>query len=257
MSDTAVSTKNRRSKRRAAMVAEQKIKKIVDDDAHLERENKTLYEESKNRDQNVRKKKRITTKQSEESLFFENKQDDLSSSLSISNNSLSFASLSSIPERIRFSNSTNIGSMMSSSSLNDDRPIPDGLCFSDATNIGSTTSFSSMDEEITTYINKEIDRDERRRRRLVNSTGTMFFSKTTAYRVSLFSPTKSPPRAVKLSFSPFASFPTTPMHEYQYCARMSVGSRGTVGRLNHSARARQVRASCRGKRGVIKPRQLV
>lgn len=251
MSNAVVSTTNRRSKRRAAVVAAQKIKKIVDDDVQLERESQMLHEDS-NRNQKMRKKKRITTKPSVESLFFENNEDDHSPSLSISisNGSLSLPSLSSIPERISFSNSTNVGSIMSSPSLNDDRPIPDGSYFSDSLNIGSTNSFSYEEfQEAVERYGRPVN---------TNSTGTMYLSKSSAYRVSLFSPQKSPARALKLNFSPFASFPTTPMHVYQYRSRVSIGPQGTIGRLNRSAKARRrVRSSCGGKGGVIEPRQLV
>jgi hypothetical protein len=232
MSDTPVSPKNRRSKRRAAIEAASKIKKIVDDDIHYEHKSHTLDGEAVNVNKDERKKKCTTTTQTQKSLFFNYQNADPSPSLSISNSPLSFASLSSIPEEFCLSDSTNIGSIMTSSSFNGDQTIS---------------------------INEEIDREWRRRQRLINSTGTMYLSEKTGYRISLHSPQKSPVRATKLTFTPFACFPTTPIHVYQYRAPVTTTSHAITSsaRRNHSAVGRRVRASGRGKGRVIEPRQLM
>lgn len=233
MSDTTVSPKNRRSKRRAAIEAARKIKKIVDEDIDYERKSHILDGETANVNKNERKKKRITTTQTQKSFFFNYQNADPSPSLSTSNSPLSFASLSSIPEDVCLSDSTNIGSIMTSLSFNGDQSIS---------------------------INKEIDREWRRRQRLINSTGTMYLSEKSGYRLSLHSPQKSPVKATKLTFTPFACFPTTPMHVYQYRAAVAAASRASstsAARRNHSAVARRFRASGRGKGGVIEPRKLM
>ena len=115
--------------------------------------------------------------------------------------------------------------------------IPEGSCLSE-----STTLMSDQDIELA---NKEMEREIRRQKRLINSTGTMYLSGKTAYRMSLFSPQTSPYKAIALELTPYVGLPTTPLEKYQCSDR----------RATSSSFARRLRR--RNKEGSIKPRKLI
>ena len=222
MSGTPIPPNNQRSKRRAAIDAANKIKKIVNDDA--------LSEDTVNAKEDLRKKNRKSTAPTKNSLLFNHQDTEPSPVLSIS-----LSSLSSIPEDFCLSESTNIGSLLS--------PSP----------FGDEDHSKYFDEELK-LANEEMELEFRRHQRLVNSTGPMFLSEKTAYRLSLYSPQTSPFHATKLSLTPFASVPTTPMHVYQYRASRGSSARRTP---SNAARVRRVRSTGRKRLKGVKPCQLI
>ena len=193
-----MSPQHRRSKRRAALEAGKKIEKIFNDDTEDEHKSHSPDPEDPGTKQQEVK---IENENDGGSPFFRNailfRSDDIEpkSDLSLSNSSLSVGSLTSIPEAMfSFSGSSTkaLGSAMT--------PL---------------VGFGS--DELS--FNYETDREEHRTRRLVNSTGTVYLSAKTGYRMSLHSPQTSPIRPTKLSFTPFVGPPTTPAHVYQYRPR--------------------------------------
>jgi len=272
MSDVPLSLNPRRSKRKAAIDAAERIKKIVDD---------ASFQEHKN---DVRAEKTVDTKTDAAST---SSQHSFPLSLpspymSVSDGLHSFPSMTSVPEEICMTHSSFLGSYRSPSSQNEDlsdfsnKQTVRECCRRRELNIcGGQSNHDSRGEfdddhnrhersgiygdgDQSSNGKDEICRECRRRRRLVNSNGSMRLSNLTIYRMSCFSPLKSPLHSTKLSFTPFARFPTTPMHLYQYRAPVFATSRATNGgRQNSSGVTRRIRKFACGKDGIIKPRKLI
>jgi hypothetical protein len=234
-----MSTQNRRSKRRAAVDAANKIKKIADDETHFDHESQTQGGDTSNsKNHGERKRKSYATTQRKKSSYFYYEDNDPSPSFSLPNSSFSLASLSSIPEGFDYLGSTNIASVMSFSSFKEEH---------------KEEQLNSID----TAVKEELNREERRRRRLINSTGPMEMSEKTYHRLSMYSP-QSPVHATKLCFSPFVHFPTTPMHVYQYRGSAAAAPRASTSVLRKkSALARRVRPSGSHRGRLIEPRRLI
>eukprot|EP00536_Pseudo-nitzschia_multiseries_P013276 jgi/Psemu1/34647/gm1.34647_g len=130
------------------------------------------------------------------------------------------------------------------------------------------------------WIQRKVNREYRRYRRLVNSAGPMRLSNNTAHRLSKYSPNKSPIRAdklrftpvahipttptavymnrgTKLKFTPLAHFSTTPMHLYQYQAPDAAGYPATDNTRQISSSNKPLRAVGGTAKTVMKPRRLL
>ncbi len=126
--------------------------------------------------------------------------------------------------------------------------IPEGSCLSE-----STTLMSDQDIELA---NKEMEREIRRQKRLINSTGTMYLSEKSAHRMSLFSPQTSPYKAIALELTPYVGLPTTPLEKYQCQSAPAKRASGrSARRAVSSSFDRRLRH--RNIEGSIEPRKLI
>eukprot|EP00532_Pseudo-nitzschia_australis_P016546 CAMPEP_0168247716 /NCGR_PEP_ID=MMETSP0141_2-20121125/1061_1 /TAXON_ID=44445 /ORGANISM="Pseudo-nitzschia australis, Strain 10249 10 AB" /LENGTH=289 /DNA_ID=CAMNT_0008183551 /DNA_START=30 /DNA_END=899 /DNA_ORIENTATION=- len=229
MSSSPVLQILRRSKRkqRAATVPANKKQKIAHQDIHNEKyKDIFLNEEIMDANKQVRKKRQTLESSDEDSR------------------SLAFAEFSppsSMPTSSRSSSSNNGLESLSTGSNDsfhdnqlEDQTIEDferDIIFSSKSPSSPIFSHSNIlkrlsdsldniydyfqDAKLEDLIERNIEREFRKCRRLVNGTETMKLSNISLYRLAKHSPNKSPIQAAKLRFTPVAKFPTTPMHDYQ------------------------------------------
>lgn len=228
MSGQPIPTERRRSKRRASIEAAKKIKKMVHEDITPAEEFEYEYESKRSKKDNKRKAPK------QKSAFF-HQQGHRTPSSSLA---MSLSSLPAIREDVFSSRTIEVGSFMS--------PSPYSI----------EEFYELLDEELNRD-NEDMEREYRRRQRLVNSTGTMYLSSNTEYRMSLYSSKRSPIYAKTLQLTPFVDVPTTPMHVYQY--RPGTASRTeSAQRPPPSSSSSRFRPSgIRRKFRAIKPRQLM
>mmetsp|Transcript_25568 Transcript_25568/g.27457 ORF Transcript_25568/g.27457 Transcript_25568/m.27457 type:complete len:239 (+) Transcript_25568:239-955(+) len=187
-----------RTKRRAATIAANKIKKIAYDD----RRNAVDIEKKNN-------KKRETSSSSSSDSSLEDKENASPIIHPPSISSLSLFLLSSSPLKSTSTSTMSLQSKPKSS-------IGSGL-LSAAEHYSTDHEGSTNGEQLlSTAVKCRIEHQRRRCARQVNSTGTMYLSYKTEIRMSMDSPLRSPIMAKALQFTPVSSFPTTPFSHYRY-----------------------------------------